>query len=90
MFKAEHRVFFDGAVPYEIAMGLIYIYHEHRIYGIKCTHKICFVPVGAIHESPVNVDAGLRDAVDVVPYEIVLGFGANKHHEICWFEFHGT
>ena len=33
-------------VPYEIAMGLIYIYHEHRIYGIKCTHKIRFVPVG--------------------------------------------
>ena len=39
-------------VPYEIALGLIYIYPDHRIYGIKCTQKNRFVSVGAIHESP--------------------------------------
>ena len=92
-------------VPYGIAMGLMYIYHEHRIYGITCTHKICFVSVGAIHESPVNVDTGLRDIRVLmrqqndggwngggrdVPYEIAVGFGANKHHEMCWFKFYGT
>ena len=32
--------------PYRFEVGLIYIYPDHRIYGITCTHKIRFVSVG--------------------------------------------
>ena len=59
--------------PYSVDFILMYTYHEIRIYGLKCMHKICFVSVGAIHESPVNVGTGLRNRLgfmDNTPLEV--------------------